>query len=229
VQTRTEVVDLQHRLGVTTVYVTHDQVEAMTMGTASPCSRTASCSSATRRGRSTTSRQPVRRRLHRLSPAMNLVPSWDASDGADVKLGWHRATARRPGETALGRTGPLGGPSRSVLSARRATSGRRRSCCGGRIPQPSRTSAREGLRGPRRSASSTGAAIGCRSWPKMLPLGRFDTRQSGRRRAPADHRVDTACSVADGLRVASRPCSPEPQRGADHLWRPRRPRLEHSG
>jgi multiple sugar transport system ATP-binding protein len=32
VQTRTEVVDLQQRLGVTTVYVTHDQVEAMTMG-----------------------------------------------------------------------------------------------------------------------------------------------------------------------------------------------------
>ena len=32
VQTRTEVADLQARLGVTTVYVTHDQVEAMTMG-----------------------------------------------------------------------------------------------------------------------------------------------------------------------------------------------------
>ena len=32
VQTRTEVVELQERLGVTTVYVTHDQVEAMTMG-----------------------------------------------------------------------------------------------------------------------------------------------------------------------------------------------------
>src|SRR3954470_13219195 len=32
VQTRTEVVDLQARLGVATVYVTHDQVEAMTMG-----------------------------------------------------------------------------------------------------------------------------------------------------------------------------------------------------
>ena len=32
VQTRTEVVELQARLGVTTVYVTHDQVEAMTMG-----------------------------------------------------------------------------------------------------------------------------------------------------------------------------------------------------
>jgi len=32
VQTRTELSDLQSRLGVTTVYVTHDQVEAMTMG-----------------------------------------------------------------------------------------------------------------------------------------------------------------------------------------------------
>src|SRR3954454_24761916 len=32
VQTRTELVELQHRLGVPMVYVTHDQVEAMTMG-----------------------------------------------------------------------------------------------------------------------------------------------------------------------------------------------------
>jgi multiple sugar transport system ATP-binding protein len=32
VQTRTELAELQTRLGVTTVYVTHDQVEAMTMG-----------------------------------------------------------------------------------------------------------------------------------------------------------------------------------------------------
>ncbi|GAA1579823.1 diacetylchitobiose ABC transporter ATP-binding protein MsiK [Dermacoccus profundi] len=32
VQTRTQIADLQRRLGVTTVYVTHDQVEAMTMG-----------------------------------------------------------------------------------------------------------------------------------------------------------------------------------------------------
>ncbi len=32
VQTRTELAELQERLGVTTVYVTHDQVEAMTMG-----------------------------------------------------------------------------------------------------------------------------------------------------------------------------------------------------
>jgi multiple sugar transport system ATP-binding protein len=32
VQTRTQIAELQHRLGVTTVYVTHDQIEAMTMG-----------------------------------------------------------------------------------------------------------------------------------------------------------------------------------------------------
>jgi len=32
VQTRAEIASLQHRLGVTTLYVTHDQVEALTMG-----------------------------------------------------------------------------------------------------------------------------------------------------------------------------------------------------
>ena len=32
VQTRTQIAALQRRLGVTTVYVTHDQVEALTMG-----------------------------------------------------------------------------------------------------------------------------------------------------------------------------------------------------
>ena len=32
VQTRAEILKLQDRLGTTTIYVTHDQVEAMTMG-----------------------------------------------------------------------------------------------------------------------------------------------------------------------------------------------------
>jgi multiple sugar transport system ATP-binding protein len=32
VQTRTQILELQRRMGVTTIYVTHDQVEAMTMG-----------------------------------------------------------------------------------------------------------------------------------------------------------------------------------------------------
>jgi multiple sugar transport system ATP-binding protein len=32
VHTRTQIASLQRRLGVTTVYVTHDQTEALTMG-----------------------------------------------------------------------------------------------------------------------------------------------------------------------------------------------------
>ncbi|WHF20974.1 hypothetical protein QJS66_11890 [Kocuria rhizophila] len=32
VSTRAQIADLQRELGVTTIYVTHDQVEAMTMG-----------------------------------------------------------------------------------------------------------------------------------------------------------------------------------------------------
>jgi multiple sugar transport system ATP-binding protein len=32
IATRTQIAELQRRLGITTVYVTHDQVEAMTIG-----------------------------------------------------------------------------------------------------------------------------------------------------------------------------------------------------
>jgi multiple sugar transport system ATP-binding protein len=32
IETRSQIVNLQHRLGITTIYVTHDQTEAMTMG-----------------------------------------------------------------------------------------------------------------------------------------------------------------------------------------------------
>ena len=53
VQMRAEIASLQGRLGITTVYVTHDQSEAMTLATASPSSATAGCSNATRRESST--------------------------------------------------------------------------------------------------------------------------------------------------------------------------------
>ena len=49
VQTRAELIKLHRRLGITTIYVTHDQTEAMTMATASRCSTTARCSRWTRR------------------------------------------------------------------------------------------------------------------------------------------------------------------------------------
>ncbi len=54
VETRANIASLQKRLGTTTLYVTHDQVEAMTMATASPCSRMAGYSRSTPRAISTT-------------------------------------------------------------------------------------------------------------------------------------------------------------------------------
>jgi multiple sugar transport system ATP-binding protein len=54
VQMRAEISSLQTELGVTTVYVTHDQIEAMTMATASPSCARASCSRWRRRRSSTT-------------------------------------------------------------------------------------------------------------------------------------------------------------------------------
>ena len=68
VQTRTQIAALQRRLAVTTVYVTHDQVEAMTMG-----DRVAVLDRGVlqqvRHAAATCSRpgERVRRRVHRLS------------------------------------------------------------------------------------------------------------------------------------------------------------------
>ena len=52
---RAEIHQLQRSLGVTTIYVTHDQVEAMTMGDRVAVMQTAICSRSTRRRCSTTS------------------------------------------------------------------------------------------------------------------------------------------------------------------------------
>ena len=68
VQTRAQIASLTRRLGVTTVYVTHDQVEAMTMG-----DRVAVLAEERRAagrhpaGALRPSRQPLRRRLHGLT------------------------------------------------------------------------------------------------------------------------------------------------------------------
>ena len=68
VQTRTQIAALQQRLGVTTVYVTHDQVEAMTMGDRvavldqGVLQQVASPPRAVR-----AAGQPLRRRVHRLT------------------------------------------------------------------------------------------------------------------------------------------------------------------
>ena len=84
VATRAEIAALQRELGVTTLYVTHDQVEAMTMGdrvavmegrSASAVRHTA-C--ALRR-----SRQRFRRRIHRVAP-MNLLEGKVEAEGVNV-------------------------------------------------------------------------------------------------------------------------------------------------
>ena len=68
VQTRTEVVELQNRLGVTTVYVTHDQVEAMTMGHRVAVLKDGVLQQCDAPAHAVPrARQPVRGRLHRLA------------------------------------------------------------------------------------------------------------------------------------------------------------------
>ena len=56
VQMRADIASMQADLGVTTVYVTHDQSEAMTLGHRVAALKDGSCSSATRRARCTTGR-----------------------------------------------------------------------------------------------------------------------------------------------------------------------------
>jgi multiple sugar transport system ATP-binding protein len=79
VQTRSQIAELQRRLGITTVYVTHDQVEAMTMGHRVAVLATGSCSNAQRRAQLYDN--PVNQFVAGFigSPAMNLqtVPLTD--------------------------------------------------------------------------------------------------------------------------------------------------------
>jgi multiple sugar transport system ATP-binding protein len=84
VQTRTEVVELQNRLGVTTVYVTHDQVEAMTMGHRVAVLRDGVLQQCEAPG--TLYHEPVNLFVAGFigSPAMNLV---EVGDGRPLKLG----------------------------------------------------------------------------------------------------------------------------------------------
>jgi iron(III) transport system ATP-binding protein len=64
VQMRQELLAMQRRLGLTTLFVTHDQEEAMTTATAWPCSTRACCSRWARQPRCTTTRS---------------MPSWPVS------------------------------------------------------------------------------------------------------------------------------------------------------
>jgi multiple sugar transport system ATP-binding protein len=110
VQTRTEIAALQRRLGTTTVYVTHDQVEAMTMG-----DRVAVLKDGVLQQVDTPRNlydRPVNEFVAGFigSPAMNLIPAPLAEGG--VLLAGHPVRLPRAAVTALaedgGRTATVG-------------------------------------------------------------------------------------------------------------------------
>jgi multiple sugar transport system ATP-binding protein len=122
VQTRAELVELQQRLAVTTVYVTHDQVEAMTMGHRVAVLREGvmqQCDTP-----STLYHQPANGFVAGFigSPAMNMLPVSangplriaGAELGVDGDLGGERATVGFRPETVVVGEGPVAGRIRSV-------------------------------------------------------------------------------------------------------------------
>src|SRR5215212_649736 len=102
VQTRTEVVELQNRLGVTTVYVTHDQVEAMTMGDRVAVLKDGVLQQCDAPG--TLYHEPQNLFVAGFigSPAMNLV---DVGDASPLKIGEASLTFQGPGASAVGNGG----------------------------------------------------------------------------------------------------------------------------
>ena len=116
VQTRAELVELQTRLAVTTVYVTHDQVEAMTMGHRVAVLRDGELQQCD--APSTLYHQPANLFVAGFigSPAMNTLPvTLDGAvkiAGAEIRigeaLGGERATIGfRPEGVSIGAEGPI--------------------------------------------------------------------------------------------------------------------------
>ncbi|MCW3064497.1 MAG: putative sugar transporter ATP-binding protein [Solirubrobacterales bacterium] len=105
VQTRTEVVELQARLGVTTVYVTHDQVEAMTMGHRVAVLKDGVLQQVDAPG--TLYHEPVNLFVAGFigSPAMNLVP---LGSGRPLQLGGSTLELSPAGEAAVVASGANG-------------------------------------------------------------------------------------------------------------------------
>jgi multiple sugar transport system ATP-binding protein len=115
VQTRAELVELQQRLAVTTVYVTHDQVEAMTMGHRVAVLRDGDLQQV--EAPSTLYHEPANVFVAGFigSPAMNMLPvSVDGSvkiAGAEIRigraLGGPATIGFRPETVTIGGDGPI--------------------------------------------------------------------------------------------------------------------------
>ena len=163
---RAELARLHERLGVTTVYVTHDQVEAMTLGQrvavmrdgADPAGRHAA-------GALPRAGQPLRRRVHRL--AVDEPRRGPTSGERRRRVRRLADPARREAAAGEGRV------------ARSSASGRRTS----RTPRTPRAACREidvevaGRRGARRGDA--------RDLPRRRPAGRGRRSAGGARRGRA--------------------------------------------
>jgi multiple sugar transport system ATP-binding protein len=101
VETRTEILKLQQRLGTTTIYVTHDQVEAMTMGRRIAVLRDGVLQQVGTPEALYTAPRNVFVAGFIGSPAMNLVPAAVVDGGSDEILGF-RPEHMRVGSTAGG-------------------------------------------------------------------------------------------------------------------------------
>jgi multiple sugar transport system ATP-binding protein len=108
VQTRTELVELQQRLAVTTVYVTHDQVEAMTMGHRVAVLREGELQQCDAPG-ALYHRPANRCRVHRLARDEHAAGVGDRA--CEDREHRHR-NRRRPGRHARDRRLPTGGGAR---------------------------------------------------------------------------------------------------------------------
>ena len=144
VQMRTEVSRIQQRLGTTTVYVTHDQTEAMTLGDRVAVMRAGELQQVGPPARALRAPgQPVRRRVHRLA-------------GDELPAG--RARGRH------------GRRCRSATSAARRAA--RRGSSDGRGPRRDRRDPARALRG-RRRWSATSATAASRSRPRSTCSSRW--------------------------------------------------------
>ena len=135
-QMRVELKRLQKSLGITTVYVTHDQSEALALSDEIAVFNAARSSSAAPRRTSTATPEPVRRRLHRLSE-LHQRQVREATD-VDGARRWSRpphglfrcifAQAVTPGQAVLVSARPEDlRPSRTIRRRRLQRAGRQRS------------------------------------------------------------------------------------------------------
>ena len=93
VQMRTQVARIQQRVGTTTVYVTHDQAEAMTLGDRVAVMRGGVIQQVDSPKNLYESREPVRGRLHRLP--VDELPARRAGGRQDQAAVRRRAAAGR--------------------------------------------------------------------------------------------------------------------------------------